>query len=157
MHNSQVVNGKHRTKTDNSLDNDEVKLLKTQDLGYIVYKKSIDDAKIEKLQSNLHLIGKSKAKNHTIFVDSVSEVENFDAVSVTEKRRAAGATRKDIDDVPVTKKTKKHTKKLLEASGMSYKELEERSSRSGKLGKALIRLQLQKGASSLSLFSPSLL
>lgn len=38
MHNSQVVDGLH-TKLTNSLDNESIKLLKTQDMGYIVYKK----------------------------------------------------------------------------------------------------------------------
>ena len=40
MHSSKVDNGLH-TKLVKSLDNDTVKLLKTQDLGYIVYKKVI--------------------------------------------------------------------------------------------------------------------
>ena len=38
MHDSKVTNGIH-TKLTNGLDNDTVKLLKTQDLGYIIHKK----------------------------------------------------------------------------------------------------------------------
>jgi U3 small nucleolar RNA-associated protein 11 len=38
MHNSQIVNGLHTNLT-KSLDHDTIKLLKTQDLNYIIYKK----------------------------------------------------------------------------------------------------------------------
>lgn len=38
MHDSKVTNGFH-TKLVKNLDNDTIKLLKTQDLGYIIHKK----------------------------------------------------------------------------------------------------------------------
>ena len=56
MHKSKVVDGKHTKLINGSLDNDTIKLLKTQDMNYILFKKSIDDKKIDKLQANLHMI-----------------------------------------------------------------------------------------------------
>ena len=41
---------------DGSLDMSTVKLLKSQDLGYIVHKKAVDDKKAEKLKKNLHMM-----------------------------------------------------------------------------------------------------
>lgn len=84
MHKSQVIDGIHTKLINNSLDPDTIKLLKTQDLNYILHKKSIDDKKIEKLKSNLHLIhplntnhsrisSLNESKSHIVFMDKVSD------------------------------------------------------------------------------------
>jgi len=80
MHKSKLSAGKHiDIRDDGSLDTDAVKLLKTQDMGYIRHRKAVDDRKAEKLKSTLHLIGDKKAKSHKIFVDSAEEVTTFNA------------------------------------------------------------------------------
>ena len=58
-----------------------IKMLKTQDMGYIAVRKTMDDKKVEKLKSSLHLIGEGKVKNHTIFLDSSEELSTFDAAA----------------------------------------------------------------------------
>ena len=59
MHNSKVTKGGHRSTVENKqLDPEVLKLMKSQDLGYITHRKSIDDGKIRKLKENLHLIGR---------------------------------------------------------------------------------------------------
>ena len=78
MHNSQVTNGVHNAKRDGSLNNSTVQLLKTQDMGYIVYRKSIDDRKVEALKENLHMIGENIPRKHKIFVDDRETLEAFD-------------------------------------------------------------------------------
>ena len=83
MHKSQVVDGIHTKLINNSLDPDTIKLLKTQDLNYILHKKSIDDKKVDKLKSTLHLIHPlntnhsrvtrlNETKSHIVFIDKES-------------------------------------------------------------------------------------
>lgn len=82
MHNSKVVNGKHVELSKNkSLDKDTVDLLKSQDMGYIVYKKSIDEKRVSRLRENIHLIGDVAPKKHTLFVESEEALEEFDVAT----------------------------------------------------------------------------
>ena len=79
MHNSRLQKGKHVNIKKSQLDQETINLLKSQDLGYITYKRSQDAQKIQKLKENIHLIGAVAPKKHTIFVDSEEDVEHFDA------------------------------------------------------------------------------
>lgn len=78
MNRSKVQNGVHRELVNNSLDRESVSLLKTQDLGYIIYKKAIDDKKIEKLKDSVQFVGGVKPKHHTLFVNDDEEFDGFD-------------------------------------------------------------------------------
>jgi len=78
MNSAQVKGGKHRDiKKDTAIGTDEVKLMKSQDMGYLLHKKGIDDRKAEKLKKNLHLIGDTKPKLHKVFVNSKDELDTF--------------------------------------------------------------------------------
>lgn len=57
---------------DNEFTPEQLQLMLTQDLSYIIYKRSIEQKKIEKLKSQLHMIDvPDKPKNeHIIFVDN---------------------------------------------------------------------------------------
>lgn len=79
MNSTQVVGGIHKELDNGCLDNETVKLMKTQDLGYLVHKASIDLRKAERLQENLHIIGDKTKRQHKTFVDSKEELETFDA------------------------------------------------------------------------------
>ena len=70
MNNTEVKGGIHKDIDNGSLDTETVRLLKTQDLGYLVHKAAKDTRKIEKLKNNLHMIGDETPKSHKIFVDS---------------------------------------------------------------------------------------
>ena len=84
MHNSKVTKGGHRSTVENKqLDPEVLKLMKSQDLGYITHRKSIDDGKIRKLKENLHLIGKKKPKSHKVFCEDEEEFdETYDVIYV---------------------------------------------------------------------------
>ncbi|KAF8458041.1 small-subunit processome [Terfezia claveryi] len=69
-----------------ALDNDTVKLLKTQDVGYLRVKSAIEKKAIERLEVEaalLNLDGVStsgKKRKHTVFVESREEAKEFDPV-----------------------------------------------------------------------------
>ena len=157
MHKSKLSKGKHKElREDSSLDTDVVKLMKTQDMGYIAHRKAVDERKAEKLRSTLHLIGDKKAKAHKIFVDSEKEVKKFDPakhfetapelvgrsfnrIKLKDLKKAVSG---DIDSVPLP--TRKQMRKAEEKKEKSYKELDDRRKRSEKLGRAQAELQLQR-------------
>ena len=74
---SSIVDGKHKTAKDNSLSAEALKLFKTQDANYLQVKLQAEKQKITKLQSILHDTGHEKINTHTVFVDSDSEVDEF--------------------------------------------------------------------------------
>ena len=74
MINSQVKDGKHFEKKED-LTKDQIKLMQTQDMKYIAYKRKCEFEKIEKLKANAHFISViDKPKNKKIvFVDEDEE------------------------------------------------------------------------------------
>ncbi|KAF8474258.1 small-subunit processome [Kalaharituber pfeilii] len=68
-----------------ALDNDTVKLLKTQDAGYLRVKNAIERKAIERLEVEAALLEidnqtPGKKRKHTIFVESKAEAKEFDPV-----------------------------------------------------------------------------
>lgn len=87
MHNSRMVDGKHRSNDDyRNLAPELVKVMKGQDLSYVRMQKQSDAKKAERLQASLHLLEmegdtvKPKRK-HTIFVTSKKEADEFDVAT----------------------------------------------------------------------------
>ncbi|KAH9404788.1 UTP11-like, U3 small nucleolar ribonucleoprotein [Tyrophagus putrescentiae] len=64
MKRSKLVDGVHYDirNDDEELAPEEAKLMQTQDLNYINYKRAIDAKRIEKLQSELHFIDREKKR-----------------------------------------------------------------------------------------------
>jgi len=152
MNKSQVRGGVHTTTKDGSLDTATVKLLKTQDMGYIIHKKAIDDKKVERLKSTLHMIGDTKVKNHTIFVDDAKEMESFDAAkhfNTSEDLMSRAFNRPTVEMIEKqaespTKMNHKKIAKAMKKKEKAYKELEERTKRSSRLELAVSQLSLQR-------------
>jgi len=151
MNSSEVSKGVHRDLDSGSLDTETVKLLKTQDLGYLVHKASIDLKKAEKLQNNLHLIGDRKPREHKLFVEDKSEVDEFnvasrfDTVPELADRTYNRPRVKDIErGVIIGGKTTKDVKKAQKLTAKSYDELNKRIKRAERLKKAAKCVQLQK-------------
>jgi U3 small nucleolar RNA-associated protein 11 len=152
MKNSKVVDGVHESVDQNScLDMDTVKLLKTQDMGYIVHRKAIDDSKAKKLKETLHLLGESEPKSHKIFLDQKDEFDNFDAATHFDTepelvdRNFNRMTKSQLKDDPAIANIKvKAVKRANRLRDQSYKELNRRASRAEKLRKAVNALQAQR-------------
>lgn len=84
MLNSKTIKDEHYEKRDEDGGEDkhtkeQIKLMQTQDMKYIVMKRTIEKNKIKRLQSHLHLIDAANEvpNKHTFFVDDEEEAKNF--------------------------------------------------------------------------------
>lgn len=158
MHKSQVNSkGVHKEKKDGSLDQSVVKSLKTQDLGYIIHKKAVDDNKAARLKRSLHLIGEDseavgKKRKHRVFVETEDEQAAFDPVAHLDTvPELIGHSFNRLRKAQLEKMAEEETmlsaeqlKKALDKRKKAYKELEARDKRASKLAGALQGLQTQR-------------
>lgn len=157
MNSSKVQNGKHVETKKAELDQETVNLLKSQDLGYITYKRSQDKKKVDKIKDNIHLIGAVVPKKHTIYVDNEEEVEDFDAsthfdtqpelVDRVYNRPRTSQLEEAIEKNPnalnsIIIANENNAKKRKRSKEMQ--ELKERSKRAKKLTNAMTALSMQR-------------
>lgn len=154
MNKSEVKNGKHvdieaRNK---ALDQSTVQLLKTQDMGYIVNKKTIEDKKIEKLKSNLHLIGAVQPR-HKVFCESAEEVDKFDVAThfqTLPELASRTYNRPRVEDIEAVVDSSsalvsdKATREASKRVAAAYDELHKRVQRRDKINTAMEELHLQR-------------
>lgn len=80
MINSQILDGEHHeNEQDDEHTPEQIQLMQTQDMKYVTMKRTIEANKIQRMQSELHMIDvANKVKNsHTFFTDD-SDTEEFD-------------------------------------------------------------------------------
>jgi len=149
MNNSEVRKGVHHDVKNGSLDVATVKLLKTQDMGYLVHKKSIDDRKIEKLKNNLHMIGDQEPKSHKVFLETENELESFDIAkhfdTATElvSRHFNRPRMARLSENSVIENDKIY-KEILKKRPKAYDELSKRINRGEKIKNVVNKLQVQR-------------
>lgn len=157
MNTSKVENGVHRDIIENSgsIDAKTLNLLKTQDVGYLIHRKSVDIRKAEKLKDGLHMIGDKQPREHKIFVDTPEDIESFDVAShfgTTEdlSNRTFNRIRTEQIEKGVISDnaTIQQVKKALKSSKQSYTELNKRLKRSTKLNTAIKSIQLDRNLAS---------
>lgn len=80
MEKGQTKNGVHVVPTAerNKYSQDELRLMKSQDVGYLTLKAQAELKKVEKMQANLHFLGVPTQNKHTVFVEDTVELNNFD-------------------------------------------------------------------------------
>ncbi|XP_068121532.1 probable U3 small nucleolar RNA-associated protein 11 isoform X2 [Hyperolius riggenbachi] len=84
MTSSKLQAGVHVIKqTSEEVTDEQLKIMRTQDIKYVELKRVAESKKIERLKSELHLLdAEEKPKNkHTFFCDTKKEVRNFDLAS----------------------------------------------------------------------------
>ncbi|KAL7067905.1 putative U3 small nucleolar RNA-associated protein 11 [Cryptosporidium serpentis] len=126
MINSKLNKGRYekieKFNINESLSKEEKKLMSSQNLSYIKYRKSIDDKKIEKMESELQIIGYSTERKHLFFNDDENEV-NSNCNDTIDKNL---------------------TKEIVKTITKSYKMLNDTIIRSSKLERIEGKLELQK-------------
>ena len=154
MNKSKVTGGVHENQADSTLDIDTVKLLKTQDLGYMAHRKAVDDSKARKLKGNLHLIGESAPRDHKIFVSGSKEFDYFDPITYFDTapelvdRSFNRLKKSQLNSNEVGAIKTSDMKKSLKLRERSYKELNQRVKRAEKINSAIQSLQVQRLAMS---------
>ena len=125
---------------------DEIKLMKTQDLGYLNLKQNSEAKKIEKLKANLHFtsLADQQPRTHIFFVDSKKEEKLFDPAKRMNTKTELLSRCHNIPTLETLDKIDfeeiNHSSEHLK----SYKELQTRIDRKKQLNKAREGLVLQR-------------
>lgn len=132
MINTKTVDGVHRPETiAKEYSQEELLLMKTQDIGYVLCKAQSEKKKVERLQAALHSLDQPLMNKHTYFV------ENGEAAKEMRPRVMFDQSQ---DHVMGTK-LPKHIRKLRDGA---YKELKERTERAAKLRSMVLAMGMQK-------------
>ena len=153
MINSKMVDGVHTEKSkDVALTPEQISLMQTQDLKYIVSKRTSEKNKIEKLKSGLHLINaEEKLKNtHTFFVDSEKEKREFDVAERLQTLPSLlGRThnRPKVDDLVKGRMALKlgegEVEDAAKSASKAYKELQQRLVREKQLAVVQRKMEMK--------------
>lgn len=148
MINSKVEDGMHREKAPEEDTPEQKKLMKSQDLKYITYKRVIEMKKIQKLQAQLHLLDVSNAtKNkHIFFTDNDEEKKNFDLakhLDTVPELLDCKINRPRISDL-AKRNVQEISQESIKYKEEMYKELEKRILREKELAVIQEKLELRK-------------
>ncbi|KAJ4838526.1 hypothetical protein Tsubulata_047132 [Turnera subulata] len=130
MINTRTVGGVHRPEIEaNKYTHEELKLMKTQDIGYILQKMQSEKKKIERLTASLHSLDSQPSSKHIYFAEDREEAEEIKSRSSEHEMMI------DSEDIPddIKKKT-----------ASAYRELEARRNRLNQLEKVYMDMALQK-------------
>lgn len=155
MNNSAFRDGKHKDTTDKALDAEAIGHLKTQDIGYLSVRKSMDDSKVARLKENLHMIGSKPAKLHRVFVNSEEDLRDFSVEShfgTAPELMGRAFNRPRTDDIGKllninTNSSAEALAHSLSKKSSAYRELKQRTQRSDKLKGVLSKLAQEKNLS----------
>ncbi|KAL8493861.1 hypothetical protein ACS0TY_024867 [Phlomoides rotata] len=127
---TKTFKGVHRLESEaNKYTPEELMLMKTQDIGYILQKLQSEKKKIEKLNGTLHSLDNHSSNKHTYYAEDRAEAREVRA-KVSEPKESH-----TFEDLP------KVIKKKMAAS---YRELENRKSRVQELEKIYTEMSMQK-------------
>ncbi|XP_034171826.1 putative U3 small nucleolar RNA-associated protein 11 [Osmia lignaria lignaria] len=165
MVNSKLEGGIHREKRKND-DNtpEQIQLMATQDIKYVAHKRNIEAKKIDKLQSQLHMIDvANKTQNkHIFFLDDSEEMKNFDLSKRLDTHPALLSRRTNrpklsrLKDMKLPDIDESTLKKIEQKKHMSYKELQKRIERERELTIVQQKLEMQKALKDRKVTKPKL-
>ena len=137
MVSTKTRNGVHIVEKKKPYSQDQLKMMKGQDLNYARMKRITEAKKVERLQCSLHLIGEqsTRANSHTVFVDSADETESFHSAT------RSGMKNQDLTD---QREVTNEQASIEKARKRAYNELEKRIERKKHLSAVEQQIQLQK-------------
>ncbi|CAI0431329.1 unnamed protein product [Linum tenue] len=128
---SRTVDGIHRSVGEaNKYTQEELMLMKTQDIGYVLQKLQSEKKKVEKLSSVLH-VGNQASNRHVYFAEDRADAEEIRSRCAKNNEGTSNAE-KPLPD---------YIKRRLAGS---YRELEARKNRATQLEKLYMEMTLQK-------------
>lgn len=166
MINSKIENGIHREKyKDDTHTPEQIKLMNTQDLNYIEYKRNIEAKKVDRLQSQLHLIdAANKVKNqHIFFVDDPEERKNFDLAKKLDTHPALLSRRTNrprlsrLKDMKLPEIDEAQLEELERLKENSYEKLRKRMLRERELTIVQQKLEMQRALKDKKAQKPKLI
>lgn len=165
MINSQLVNGIHREKNKKDQHTPEqLKLMETQDIRYVSHKRNIEAKKIDKLQSQLHMIDAANEvqNQHIFFVDDSTQIKNFDIAEKLDTHPALLSRRVNrprlsmIKDMKLPELDNKTISKIEQKKSAAYKELEKRLHRERELTVIQQKLEMRRALKDRKIRKPKL-
>eukprot|EP00894_Picocystis_sp_ML_P002272 jgi/Pico_ML_1/52789/g3444.t2 len=157
MQSAKTKDGLHVVETAeaNKYTQDQLQLMRTQDVGYVNLKAQAEAQKIEKMKANLHRIGSTKRNKHTVFVEDENELKAFDPSKHFDTpepllRRTYNRPRsQQLEENRGMSKREKlesklQVKKTNRMKRAAYRELKQRTHRHNKLVAVRDRLSLKK-------------
>ncbi|XP_028752929.1 probable U3 small nucleolar RNA-associated protein 11 isoform X1 [Neltuma alba] len=125
---SKVVDGVHRPESEaNKYTPEELMLMKTQDIGYVLQKVQSERKKVEKLTASLHFVDHQQS-GHIYFAEDRQEAKEI-------KSQIKGRKNFESSDVP---------DEIKRRTAASYRELEERKNRLSQLERIYNDMVMQK-------------
>ncbi|XVF46875.1 hypothetical protein PTKIN_Ptkin03bG0063200 [Pterospermum kingtungense] len=127
---TRTVHGVHKPESQaNKYSQEELMLMKTQDIGYVLQKLQSERKKIEKLTAVLHSVGDHPSNRHIYYAEDREEARELRSQS-SESRVSPPS-----DDIPDYIKRK---------TAISYRELEARKTRVDQLERLYMDMSLKK-------------
>ncbi|XP_058107219.1 probable U3 small nucleolar RNA-associated protein 11 [Magnolia sinica] len=126
---TRTVDGIHRPESEaNKYTQEELMLMKTQDIGYVLQKVQSEKKKIERLSSMLHSLDNQLPNKHVYYAEDREEAKDIQSQLQRGKLPAS-------EDIP---------EKIKKKTASSYRELEIRKKRVNQLEKLYMDMTLQK-------------
>ncbi|KAK4485493.1 hypothetical protein RD792_008135 [Penstemon davidsonii] len=130
MINTKTSDGVHRQESvANKYTKEELMLMKTQDIGYILQKLQTEKKKIDRLCGMLHSLDNPSSSKRVFYAENREEAREIRA-KVSEQEKVP-----DAEDLP---------KNIKRKMGSSYRELEARQGRVRELEKIYMDMAMQK-------------
>ncbi|KAG7206794.1 hypothetical protein KM043_000705 [Ampulex compressa] len=166
MINSKVENGIHREKDkEDDCTPEQIKLMETQDIRYVAYKRNIEARKIDKLQSRLHMIDAANetVNKHVFFAEDAEEIKNFDIAKKLDTHPALLSRRTNrpklsrLNDMRIPEINQDALAKIEQQKHMAYSELHKRVDRERELTIVQQKLEVQRALKDRRATKPKLL
>ncbi|KAK0085373.1 hypothetical protein PV325_005324 [Microctonus aethiopoides] len=166
MINSKIKDGIHREKEKKDEHTpDQIKLMETQDLKYIAYKKNIERKKVDKLQSELHMIDAANdtQNKHIFFADDDEEVDSFDLAKRLDthpallSRRTNRPRLSDLERMKLPDIDEATMAKIEQQKHMAYSELRKRIERERELTIVQQKLEIRRALKDKTMQNPKVI